>query len=54
MDSIKPEYLEGLSKLDTTIIRTPDQNQTDYTKALAQLQFYATSNNIHVILSFAV
>ncbi|XP_001602529.2 thiamin pyrophosphokinase 1 isoform X2 [Nasonia vitripennis] len=49
MDSIEPELLQKMEKIEgTKVIRTPDQNQTDYTKALTQLQLYASANDIHL------
>ena len=48
MDSIDLRLLDRLKNTDTTIIRTPDQEHTDYTKALKQLRMYAENKRIQV------
>ncbi|XP_076375449.1 thiamine pyrophosphokinase 1 isoform X2 [Megalopta genalis] len=48
MDSCSPEILEKLKSVGTRIIKTPDQNYTDYTKALLQMEQYASEKNINL------
>lgn len=50
MDSILPTTLKKLKELGVNVIETPDQDATDYTKALMQLGVYAKSKQIHVII----
>lgn len=50
MDSILSETVEKLQKLGANVIDTPDQNATDYTKALLQLGSYAKSKEINVMM----
>lgn len=49
MDSCSSLVREKLKSLGSIIIETPDQNQTDYTKALLQLEQYAKENDRNVI-----
>lgn len=49
MDSCPPPVIEKLGSIGSTVIKTPDQNHTDYTKALLQLAHYAKKRNINVI-----
>lgn len=49
MDSILPDLLDKLKRLETNIIYTPDVMETDYTKALRQLRQYLMKNNIKVL-----
>lgn len=44
MDSISPLLLEKLKLTKTKVILTPDQMETDYTKALRQLNEYIVKN----------
>ncbi|XP_078046411.1 thiamine pyrophosphokinase 1 [Augochlora pura] len=48
MDSSSPEILEKLKSMGTRIINTPDQNYTDYMKALHQVKQYASEENINL------
>lgn len=50
MDSCPPDIIEKLRNIGSTIVKTPDQNHTDYTKALLQVAHYAKTRNINVIL----
>lgn len=52
MDSIDLQLLKLMEKTESIVVHTPDQSNTDFTKALMQLQLYATKNNIHVITQF--
>ncbi|XP_076246255.1 thiamine pyrophosphokinase 1-like isoform X1 [Calliopsis andreniformis] len=45
MDSCSSLVLEKLRSMGSTIIETPDQDQTDYTKALLELQHYSKEKN---------
>ncbi|KAK7073271.1 cAMP-dependent protein kinase subunit [Halocaridina rubra] len=56
-DSIMPDLLSHYSKLGVDIIPTPDQDETDFTKALRELGKYITQRNIivkHVVVIAAV
>ncbi|XP_076220934.1 thiamine pyrophosphokinase 1 isoform X2 [Nomia melanderi] len=48
MDSCSFEILEKLKSMGSTIIETPDQDHSDYTKALLQLKQYADKKNINL------
>nr|XP_046465773.1 thiamin pyrophosphokinase 1 isoform X1 [Neodiprion pinetum] len=48
MDSISPATLHKLQRLGVHVINTPDQDATDYTKALLQLGVYTTANKINL------
>lgn len=48
MDSITEETYEYFSSRSVQIINTPDQNETDYTKALMQLKKHIIENHIEV------
>lgn len=50
MDSCPADTIEKLKNIGTTVVETPDQNHTDYTKALLQVALYANMRNINVIL----
>jgi len=50
MDSCSPSMIEKLENIGSTIVKTPDQNYTDYTKALLQVASYTKTRNINVIL----
>ncbi|XP_033311747.1 uncharacterized protein LOC117211692 isoform X1 [Bombus bifarius] len=48
MDSCSPLILEKLKSMGSMIIKTPDQDHTDYTKALLQLGQYAKKEDIEL------
>ncbi|XP_012289048.1 thiamin pyrophosphokinase 1 [Orussus abietinus] len=48
MDSIKKETLEKLKHAGASVVVTPDQDETDYTKALTELQTYSKSHDIQL------
>lgn len=51
MDSCSLEMIDRLRAIGSTIVKTPDQSHTDYTKALQQLaQYTKNAGNINVIL----
>lgn len=50
MDSCSSIVIEKLRSIGSTIIETPDQSYTDYTKALLQVAQYAKRKSIDVIL----
>lgn len=54
MDSCPSSMIEKLERKGSTVVETPDQNYTDYTKALLQVAHYARTRNINVILQFLV
>lgn len=54
MDSCSPSVIEKLGSIGSTVVKTPDQNDTDYTKALLQVAYYAKTRNINVILQILV
>lgn len=54
MDSCPPSMIEKLGNIGSTIVETPDQNYTDYTKALLQVAHYTRTRNINVILRILV
>lgn len=47
-DSIDPITLQNLKNTRVEVIHTPDQNETDYTKAMLQLRDYCDKKNIYV------
>lgn len=51
MDSCSPIILEKLKNMGSIIIETPDQDHTDYAKALFQLGQYVKMKNIKVIMN---
>ena len=51
MDSILPKILEKLKSTKTKIIVTPDVMETDYTKAIRELQKYISTNHIEVFFN---
>lgn len=53
MDSISKEILHYYIKTNdvTSVIHTPDQNETDFTKALHELRKYTASRDMVVIIS---
>lgn len=48
LDSVNPANLEKFTKLGSKVIRTPDQNETDFTKALRQAAAWLQEKNIQV------
>ncbi|XP_019883859.1 thiamin pyrophosphokinase 1 [Camponotus floridanus] len=48
MDSCPPNIIEKVKNIGSTIVKTPDQNHTDYTKALLQVAHYAKTKNINL------
>lgn len=48
MDSIEPHTLSKLRTMGANVIETPDQNATDYTKAVIQLGIHARSKGINL------
>ncbi|XP_076292019.1 thiamine pyrophosphokinase 1-like [Lasioglossum baleicum] len=53
MDSCSPEIVEKLKSMGSMIIKTPDQDHSDYTKALFQLKQYANQRNINLKTIYA-
>lgn len=49
MDSCSPFLIEKLKMMGSTVIKTPDQSNTDYTKALIQIAQHIKTQNINVI-----
>lgn len=49
MDSCSPLILEKLRSMGAMIIKTPDQDHTDYTKALFELGKYVKKRNMKVL-----
>lgn len=50
MDSCSETTIRKLKSLGSTVIETLDQNHTDFTKALVQVEQYVRSKNINVIV----
>ncbi|XP_025152553.1 thiamin pyrophosphokinase 1 isoform X2 [Harpegnathos saltator] len=48
MDSCSETVVEKLRSMGSTVVRTPDQNYTDFTKALVQIEQYARLKNINL------
>ena len=48
MDSISPHTQHKLQSVGVKVIKTPDQNSTDYTKALMEISEHCKSQNIKV------
>jgi thiamine pyrophosphokinase len=48
MDSIKQNVLSYFRSKGAQIISTPNQNETDFTKALRQIHDYITNQNLQV------
>ncbi|XP_029162446.1 thiamin pyrophosphokinase 1 [Nylanderia fulva] len=48
MDSCSPAIIEKLGHIGSTVVETPNQNHTDYTKALLQVAHYAKTRNINL------
>jgi thiamine pyrophosphokinase len=49
MDSIQQNILTYFTSKGAEVILTPDQNETDFTKALIHIQRYITSKNLQVL-----
>jgi thiamine pyrophosphokinase len=49
MDSIKQSVLTYFKKRGSQIILTPNQNETDFTKALRHIHRHITSQNLQVL-----
>ena len=49
MDSCLPYIVEKFKSIGSTVIKTPDQDNTDCTKALLEVAHYAKTHNINVI-----
>ncbi|XP_050539397.1 thiamin pyrophosphokinase 1 [Daktulosphaira vitifoliae] len=47
-DSIIPNVLDKFVKLGSKTIHTPNQNETDFTKALKEIKKYTTDNNTNI------
>lgn len=52
LDSISLDVLEKFKKLDVQIVKTPNQNYTDYSKALMQVSAECKIHKIPVIKLF--
>ena len=50
MDSCPPYIIEKFESIGSIVIKTPDQDNTDYTKALLEVAHYAKMHNINVII----
>ncbi|CAG9815449.1 unnamed protein product [Phaedon cochleariae] len=48
MDSLSKEVLNHFTDCGTKVVVTPDQNETDYVKALVELNKYCCSENIEL------
>lgn len=48
MDSLSLDILEYFEEKNSKIIRTPDQNETDFTKALKEIQKLCEMDGIEV------
>lgn len=48
MDSCESSLLDKFKDMGSMIIKTPDQNHTDYTKALIELKLYTRRKNIEL------
>lgn len=46
LDSVSDKSLRHFTALGTAVIETPDQNATDFTKSLIELQPYVNSHNV--------
>jgi thiamine pyrophosphokinase len=49
MDSIQQNILKYFTSKGAEVILTPDQSETDFTKALIHIQRYITSKNLQVL-----
>ncbi|XP_030755555.1 thiamin pyrophosphokinase 1 isoform X2 [Sitophilus oryzae] len=54
MDSLPPHLLSFFEEKGSKVIRTPDQNQTDFTKALRELKTHCEQNLIEVDTVFVL
>ncbi|GAB0094794.1 Thiamine pyrophosphokinase [Sergentomyia squamirostris] len=52
-DSIHPETLTTMKSLNCDIIRTPDQNETDFTKAIRELKPRLNARNVETVIVLA-
>lgn len=50
MDSLPSDVVDYFKQRNSKVIQTPDQNETDFTKALRVLQTYCKQQNITVFL----
>ncbi|CAL4137909.1 unnamed protein product, partial [Meganyctiphanes norvegica] len=48
LDSARPELLKYYGHLGVEIVHTPDQDETDFTKAVRELKKYINKNDIHI------
>ncbi|XP_014472216.1 PREDICTED: thiamin pyrophosphokinase 1 [Dinoponera quadriceps] len=48
MDSSSETVIKKLESIGSTVIKTPDQNHTDFTKALVKVEEYAKVKNINL------
>jgi len=48
MDSLPSDVIDYFKQRNSKVIQTPDQNETDFTKALRELQTYCKQQNITV------
>lgn len=51
-DSAKKETLDFYQKAGVTLIPTPDQDETDFTKALREAAIWFEKNQIKVYLNY--
>ena len=49
MDSVQQSVFTYFTSKGAEVIPTPDQNETDFTKALRHIQRYITSKNLQVL-----
>ncbi|CAH0553109.1 unnamed protein product [Brassicogethes aeneus] len=54
LDSLHTEVLEMFRKSKTKVVETPDQNKTDFTKSLEQLDIYCKQENIKIDTVFVL
>lgn len=56
LDSISSDVLEYFEQRNSQVICTPDQNETDYTKTLREVQKYCSEKemNVSVILYLSI
>lgn len=53
MDSLPKDILKLFSSCTTEVIQTPDQNETDFVKALRELNKYCTRKSFEVSTSYS-
>lgn len=51
LDSVTPETLDSLAKLGCQLISTPDQNETDFTKSLFEMNSIYAERNIEFVIN---